>query len=187
MYCLSRTIPFRDLFRNIVRFRRSSRTTDNGSTTFVSRAFESCTTSNRRVANFHRTDGNHHDRVLHSFVFMLRQVRAIRRKSHPYKNALWEEVAASAIGETPSLQSPDLCGVPLTIGWWNPVVILPSAGTAGRFQAASCSVHEWTHIRRRDWATATFAAFVKCVFGSIRLLWWIETTSLSVACRAGER
>jgi hypothetical protein len=35
-------------------------------------------------------------------------------------------------------------------------------------------LHEWTHVTRRDWAIASFAAFVKCVFWFNPLVWWIE-------------
>jgi len=47
-------------------------------------------------------------------------------------------------------------------------------------------VHEWTHVPRRDWAIATFAAFVKCVFWFNPLVWWIERKLSSLSEQASD-
>jgi hypothetical protein len=47
-------------------------------------------------------------------------------------------------------------------------------------------VHEWTHVKRRDWAIASFAAFVKCVFWFNPLVWWIERKLSSLSEQASD-
>lgn len=65
--------------------------------------------------------------------------------------------------------------VPLTMGYWRPRVILPTAWREWSPEiAAAVLTHEQAHVRRRDPLVLLLAAVNKCVFWFHPLAWWIE-------------
>jgi beta-lactamase regulating signal transducer with metallopeptidase domain len=119
------------------------------------------------------------------FGFILRQVQSIRKESRRVETSLWnewEQERGSAV-----LVESDLVRVPLTIGLWKPVVVLPVDWRSWEdSKLRDVLVHEWTHVRRLDWAIVTVAAFAKCVFWFNPLVWWIERKLSSLAEHASD-
>jgi hypothetical protein len=65
--------------------------------------------------------------------------------------------------------------VPVTAGWINPKILLPSGWRAwDRAKLDAVLAHERAHIRRRDPALALFARLNRCVFWFHPLAWWLE-------------
>ena len=65
--------------------------------------------------------------------------------------------------------------VPLTIGWWRPVILLPAlwrGWDAAKLDAVL--LHERAHIRRRDSLMALLAGLNRCLFWFHPLAWWME-------------
>ena len=67
------------------------------------------------------------------------------------------------------------CVCPLTVGWWRPVVVLPSCWTAWpRGELDAVLAHEREHARRRDPLVQAIAALNRCIFWFHPLAWWLE-------------
>jgi beta-lactamase regulating signal transducer with metallopeptidase domain len=119
------------------------------------------------------------------FGFMLRQVQRIRKESRRVETSLWNDWRQER-GSAVLVES-DLVTVPLTIGLWKPIVALPVGWRSWEdSKLRDVLVHEWTHVRRRDWAIASVAAFAKCVFWFNPLVWWIERKLSSLAEHASD-
>ena len=117
--------------------------------------------------------------------FMLRQVQRIRKEGRRVETSLWNEWRPER-GNAVLVES-DLVRVPLTIGLWKPFVVLPVDWRSWEdSKLRDVLVHEWTHVRRRDWAIVTVAAFAKCVFWFNPLVWWIERRLSSLAEHASD-
>ena len=118
------------------------------------------------------------------FAFGLRQVVRIRRASQPIENALWNEWRQR---HDAVLAQSDQVRVPFTVGFRKPFVILPSGWQSWEdSKLRHVLMHEWTHVTRRDWAIASFAAFVKCMFWFNPLVWWIEKRLSSLSEQASD-
>ncbi|MEO8596237.1 MAG: M56 family metallopeptidase, partial [Candidatus Solibacter sp.] len=69
----------------------------------------------------------------------------------------------------------DAISVPMTLGWFRPVILLPSGWDKwpeDKLQAVM--VHERTHVARGDWAVGLLASVNRCVFWFHPLAWWLE-------------
>jgi TonB family protein len=67
------------------------------------------------------------------------------------------------------------CAVPITIGWLNPVVILPACWRDwAPSQLEAVLLHEGEHARRRDPLVQWLALLNRAVFWFHPLAWWIE-------------
>jgi beta-lactamase regulating signal transducer with metallopeptidase domain len=65
--------------------------------------------------------------------------------------------------------------VPLTIGWFRPVILLPSSWrTWDRSKLDAVLLHESSHVRRRDSLIALLAGVNRCLFWFHPLAWWME-------------
>jgi beta-lactamase regulating signal transducer with metallopeptidase domain len=65
--------------------------------------------------------------------------------------------------------------VPLTTGWWRPMIFLPSGWeTWSSEKLDAVLIHERNHVRRGDWAIAVLAGVNRCVFWFHPLAWWLE-------------
>ena len=122
--------------------------------------------------------------LLTRFAFVLREIQRIKKGSHRIESpgwVEWEGAHAVSLAESPKVR------VPITVGFWKPLVILPSDWRAWEdWKLRAVLVHEGTHIRRWDWAIATVAAFAKCVFWFNPLAWWLERRLSSLAEQASD-
>jgi beta-lactamase regulating signal transducer with metallopeptidase domain len=76
-------------------------------------------------------------------------------------------------GET-FYQSPRIA-VPLTIGWFRPVILLPSSWrTWDKSKSDAVLLHESSHVRRHDSLIALLAGINRCLFWFHPLAWWME-------------
>ncbi len=65
--------------------------------------------------------------------------------------------------------------VPLTTGWWRPMILLPTGWeTWPPEKLDAVLVHERNHVRRGDWAIAVLAGVNRSVFWFHPLAWWLE-------------
>ena len=64
--------------------------------------------------------------------------------------------------------------VPVTVGWWRPLVLLPATWrdwTADKLEAVL--LHELTHVTRRDFAVEVLAEVNRCVYWFHPAAWWL--------------
>lgn len=88
-------------------------------------------------------------------------------------SALYAEMAAATTSKTRFKVAPKDCSVmPMTWGWMNPVVLLPSdfEGWPESRQRATLS-HEIAHIKRGDWLWLVLGTFATCLFWFNPLVW----------------
>jgi len=118
--------------------------------------------------------------LLVRLILVLRAVQRLKKRSSPIRISLPHEWAIDRqrlrLAESPSVR------VPLTIGFWKPLILLPADWRAWEdWKLRAVLVHEWTHVRRRDWAVAAVASFAKCIFWFNPLVWWLERKLSSLA------
>ncbi len=119
--------------------------------------------------------------LLVRFVLAYRLSRSIVRKSEPIRDEcslnLMEDLAGAQSMPWPLPQlraSPDVV-VPVTIGWRNPVILLPDGWQAwDAWKLNAVLAHELAHIRRADWLVTVAASLNRCVFWFHPLAWWLE-------------
>ncbi len=74
------------------------------------------------------------------------------------------------------------CSCPITAGWWNPDVVLPSTWSEWPpAELAAVLAHERAHVRRRDPLVQSLAAVNRCVFWFHPLAWWLERRLVALA------
>jgi hypothetical protein len=67
------------------------------------------------------------------------------------------------------------CACPITVGWWKPVIVLPSAWTEWPdAELNAVLAHERGHVRRRDPLVQWLAALNRSIFWFHPLAWWLE-------------
>jgi beta-lactamase regulating signal transducer with metallopeptidase domain len=111
--------------------------------------------------------------LLIRFVLVLRTVQRLKKSSLPIESALPEEWTVD--GRRPAIAESRMVRVPVTVGFWKPLIVLPADWCAWEaWKLRSVLVHEQTHVRRRDWVISVIAAFAKSVFWFNPLLWWLE-------------
>lgn len=83
---------------------------------------------------------------------------------------------------TLTLRESGSVNIPLTVGLWNPVLILPLGWRDwDDWKLRAVLAHELTHVRRLDWAITAAASFGRCVFWFNPLSWWLERHLSSLA------
>jgi hypothetical protein len=76
--------------------------------------------------------------------------------------------------DTGFFSSPE-CACPITVGWWSPVIVLPSTWSEWpKAELDAVLAHERAHVRRRDPLVQWLAAFNRCIFWFHPLAWWLE-------------
>jgi TonB family protein len=87
-----------------------------------------------------------------------------------------ERVWASVAGRTgiPDLRLSEDVASPVTFGFLNPVILLPTAfpGLNPRTQEAILA-HEFLHVRRRDWLFTLIEELVRAAFWFHPAIWWL--------------
>ncbi len=87
--------------------------------------------------------------------------------------------ACRKIGVDPrrvSLKISELVRVPMTMGWWRPIVLFPACliSGLGAGEIEMLLAHELAHIRRWDYLVNLFQAVVETLFFYHPLAWWIS-------------
>ena len=108
-------------------------------------------------------------------------IARMKRRSLPISMQGCDENVAPMLRESGSVT------VPLTVGLWKPVLILPLDWREWEsWKLRAVLAHELTHVRRMDWAIAVAASFTRCVFWFNPLNWWLERHLSSLAEQASD-
>jgi len=69
-----------------------------------------------------------------------------------------------------------LAGVPLVIGYWRPVILMPLGALAGLSaeQVEAILIHELAHIRRADYLVSLAQSLIEGLFFFHPAVWWIS-------------
>jgi beta-lactamase regulating signal transducer with metallopeptidase domain len=87
----------------------------------------------------------------------------------------------------PAIRESGQVTIPLTVGLWEPVLILPLGWRDwDDWKLRAVLTHELAHVRRRDWAIALTATLARCVFWFNPLSWWLERHLASLAEQASD-
>lgn len=91
---------------------------------------------------------------------------AVRRRARP---------------EAGFLSTPE-CACAITLGWWRPVIVLPSTWTEWpKAELDAVLAHERDHVRRRDPLVQGVAALNRSIFWFHPLAWWLERKLAALA------
>jgi len=81
----------------------------------------------------------------------------------------WALRAAPVLAESPAV------AVPVTLGWWRPLILLPIAWRGWREEKTQAVLaHELSHVVRKDAWTRALAAMHRSIFWFNPLAWWLE-------------
>ena len=81
----------------------------------------------------------------------------------------WALSAAPGLAESPAV------AVPVTLGWWRPLILLPLAWRGWREEKTQAVLaHELSHVVRKDAWTLALAAMHRSIFWFSPLAWWLE-------------
>jgi beta-lactamase regulating signal transducer with metallopeptidase domain len=81
----------------------------------------------------------------------------------------WALRAAPGLAESPAV------AVPVTLGWWRPLILLPIAWRGWREEKTQAVLaHELSHVVRKDAWTRALAAMHRSIFWFNPLAWWLE-------------
>jgi beta-lactamase regulating signal transducer with metallopeptidase domain len=97
------------------------------------------------------------------------------------QSTLWGLETAPELAESPTV------AVPVTLGVWHPIILLPTAWSAwseAKFQAVLA--HELSHVVRKDALTRALAALHHGVFWFSPLAWWLERRLAALAEQASD-
>ena len=106
-----------------------------------------------------------------------RQLIKLKRSSRIVLIPVLVDLAAAQgfAGQLPSIYESGSARVPLTVGFSNPWILLPTDWKDwDEWKLKAVLSHELTHIRRADWLISMLAAFGTCVFWFNPLSWWLE-------------
>jgi len=119
--------------------------------------------------------------LLTRFVFAYRLSRSLVRQSErvrdEHANKLVEDLAAarSLPWPLPQLRASQSVVVPLTVGFRDPVILLPADWPSwDPWKLYAVLAHELAHIRRADWLVTVAASLNRCLFWFHPLAWWME-------------
>jgi len=114
-------------------------------------------------------------------TLIFRQVARLKRMSPVIPHTHWDHVRNISVRESHSIT------IPLTVGVWHPVLILPATWRDwDHWKLGAVLTHERTHIERRDWAVAVIASIAKCIYWFNPLVWWLERKLSSLAEQASD-
>ncbi len=92
----------------------------------------------------------------------------------PRVEALFEGLAGSA-GQRVRLRMSDRISLPLTFGWWRPVILLPAEQCEGDEEGLRYGLaHEWSHAERGDIGRWHLATLVGLLFYWQPMFWWLR-------------
>jgi TonB family protein len=107
--------------------------------------------------------------------------RSLVRKSSPIRDEhplnLMEDLAGaqSLPWPLPQLRASHDVVVPVTVGWRDPVILLPDGWQDwDAWKLYAVLAHELAHIRRGDWLVTVAASLNRCLFWFHPLAWWLE-------------
>lgn len=104
-------------------------------------------------------------------------IQRMKRRSRSVPAASFDDIFEGAryALPLPEIRESAAAVVPLTVGYWKPILVLPSDWRSWElWKLRAVLFHELTHVRRHDWAIATVAAFTRCIFWFNPLAWWLE-------------
>jgi len=114
-------------------------------------------------------------------ALVLRGIVRLKRSSHAVPEA-WTSPATNI-----SVRESGLITIPLTIGVWKPVLMLPLVWRDwDEWKLCAVLTHERIHVERRDWMVAVIASVAKCLFWFNPLVWWLERKLSSLAEQASD-
>jgi GWxTD domain-containing protein len=93
-----------------------------------------------------------------------------------WQQRLRELAAAVRVSQPVELLESCLAGVPLVIGYWRPVILMPLGALAGLSaeQVEAILIHELAHIRRADYLVGLAQSLVEGLFFFHPAVWWIS-------------
>ena len=97
------------------------------------------------------------------------------------------QAARRGLRTAPKLAESTAVSVPVTMGVWRPIILLPTAWrgwSAEKTQAVLA--HELSHVVRRDPLTRLLAALYRCLFWFSPLPWWLERHLAALAEQASD-
>ncbi len=109
------------------------------------------------------------------------RVDRMRRRGVCAAPAEWQQrlhalAAAVRISRPVLLLESCLAGVPLVIGYWRPVILMPLGALAGLSpeQVEAIFIHELAHIRRADYLVSMAQSLIEGLFFFHPAVWWIS-------------
>ena len=109
------------------------------------------------------------------------RVDRMRRRGVCAAPAEWQErlralAQAMRVAKPVMLLESCLAGVPVVIGYWRPVILMPLGALAGLTweQVEAILIHELAHIRRADYLIGMAQSLVEGLFFFHPAVWWIS-------------
>jgi beta-lactamase regulating signal transducer with metallopeptidase domain len=118
-----------------------------------------------------------------------RAVHRMKRASLPISSEVWDDAKVShrLRFRTPVLRESAAVTIPLTVGLWQPLLLLPTDWRDWEpWKLRAVLAHELTHVRRMDWAIAVAASIARSVFWFNPVVWWLERQLSSLAEQASD-
>jgi beta-lactamase regulating signal transducer with metallopeptidase domain len=122
-------------------------------------------------------------------LFISRRVKLSGRPvgDRRVRAALLEQSSRWGLGTAPELAESPAIAVPVTLGAWHPIILLPPTWSAWREEKLQAVLaHELSHVARRDALTRALAAIHRAVFWFSPLAWWLEWHLAALAEQASD-
>jgi len=122
-------------------------------------------------------------------VFLSRRVKLSARPvgDRRVQVALLEESTGQGLDTAPELAESPAVAVPVTLGVWHPIILLPTAWRAwSEEKVQAVLAHELSHVVRKDALTRALAAIHRGVFWFSPLAWWLERHLAALAEQASD-
>lgn len=118
--------------------------------------------------------------------------RRVKLSGHPVGDrrvlaALLEQATRWGLETAPELAESPAVAVPVTLGVWHPIILLPTAWRAwSEEKIQAVLAHELSHVVRKDALTRALAALHRGVFWFSPLGWWLERHLAALAEQASD-
>jgi beta-lactamase regulating signal transducer with metallopeptidase domain len=118
--------------------------------------------------------------------------RRVKRFSRPVGDRrvlaiLLEQSTGCGLDTPPGLAESSTVAVPVTLGAWHSIVLLPTAWRAwSEEEIQAVLAHELSHVIRKDALMRALAAIHRCVFWFSPLGWWLERHLATLAEQASD-
>jgi beta-lactamase regulating signal transducer with metallopeptidase domain len=118
--------------------------------------------------------------------------RRVRHSAHPVGDGralatLLAQTTGWGLEAAPELAESPAVAVPVTLGAWHPIILLPPAWRDWREEKLQAVLaHELSHVVRRDALTRALAALHRGVFWFSPLAWWLERHLAALAEQASD-
>jgi beta-lactamase regulating signal transducer with metallopeptidase domain len=101
--------------------------------------------------------------------------------------ALLEQATRWGLDTAPELAESPAVAVPVTLGAWHPIILVPTAWRAwSEEKIQAVLVHELSHVVRKDALTRALARIHRGVFWFSPLAWWLERHLAALAEQASD-